>query len=363
MDVERVFHMKEGLGETSYAKNSSMQKKVLDMVKHLTMDAILDLYLTQTPQRISIADLGCSSGPNTLSVIREIVGAVDERCCEILQPTPEFQVFLNDLSTNDFNSIFLSLPEFYSKLRKEGRREDSLSVFIAGVPGSFYGRLFPSNSLHFIHSSFSLHWLSQVPLGLFGEDGKPINKGKMYISETSPCKVIDAYFMQFQEDFMLFLKSRSEELVSEGRMVLILLGRRSRDHTDRASAFYWDLLAEAFAGMVSLGEVEQDEVDSYNVHFYAPCMEEIKGIVQREGSFTIECLEIFEIGRNDTNGVRDGKSMAMAVRAIQESLIRHHFGERIIDRLFERYGEILDKELAKEEIKVASLIVVLRKSS
>ncbi|MBA0779036.1 hypothetical protein Gotri_003319, partial [Gossypium trilobum] len=34
--------------------------------------------------------------------------------------------------------------------------------FIAGVASSFYQRLFPSNSIHFVHSSYCLHWLSKV---------------------------------------------------------------------------------------------------------------------------------------------------------------------------------------------------------
>ncbi|CAH9071883.1 unnamed protein product [Cuscuta europaea] len=33
--------------------------------------------------------------------------------------------------------------------------------FISGVPGTFYGRLFPTNALNFVHSSYSLMWLSQ----------------------------------------------------------------------------------------------------------------------------------------------------------------------------------------------------------
>jgi jasmonate O-methyltransferase len=34
--------------------------------------------------------------------------------------------------------------------------------FFAGVPGSFYCRLFRAKSLHFVHSSYSLMWLSRV---------------------------------------------------------------------------------------------------------------------------------------------------------------------------------------------------------
>ncbi|KAL6011380.1 hypothetical protein ACLOJK_001826 [Asimina triloba] len=164
MDVEKLLHMTGGLGETSYARNSSQQKKGLEMVRHITLDAILDLYHSTTPHSIAIADLGCSSGHNTLSVVEEIIQAIHERCHRYLRPSPEFQVFLNDLPANDFNSIFAALPDFHAKLiNKGGRRsEASPCVFIAGVPGSFYARLFPTTSLHFVHSSFALHWLSRV---------------------------------------------------------------------------------------------------------------------------------------------------------------------------------------------------------
>ncbi|XP_058092024.1 probable methyltransferase TCM_000336 [Magnolia sinica] len=362
MDVEKVFHMKGGLGETSYARNSSHQKKGLEMVKHITIETIIDLYLTSTPHTLAIADLGCSSGPNTLSVVEQIVDAVDERCCRyLLQSSPEFQVFLNDLPANDFNSIFMALPDFRAKLNKGGSREACPCVFFAGVPGSFYGRLFPNRSLHFIHSSFGLHWLSQVPPALMDESGTWLNKGKMCVSESSPPLVSKAYFMQFQQDFSLFLKSRSEELISGGRMVLILLGR-SGHQREMGHTFYWEMLARAFACMVSSGEVEEESVDSYNVPFYAPSMEEIEGLVHADGSFRIDRLEMFEIGRDDSNSMQDGGSMAMAVRAIQEPMIRHHFSEGIVDGLFQQYAEMLDAEMAKREIKVPSLVVVLRKS-
>lgn len=62
----------------------------------------------------------------------------------------EFQVFFNDHSDNDFNTLFKSLPQ-------------SRSYYAAGVPGSFYSSLFPKSSLHFVHSSYTLHWLSKVP--------------------------------------------------------------------------------------------------------------------------------------------------------------------------------------------------------
>ena len=109
---------------------------------------------------IIVGDLGCASGPNTLASVKEIIELIDSESRKMNYGLPYIQVFLNDLESNDFNSIFKSLPLFYDNLEKYGRQ--SGSCFIAAMPGSFYGRLFPDHSIHFIHSSFSLHWLSQV---------------------------------------------------------------------------------------------------------------------------------------------------------------------------------------------------------
>ena len=91
----------------------------------------------------------------------------------------------------------------------------------------------------------------QVPPGLKDEQDRSINKGHIYISESSPPQVSQAYFKQFQEDFNLFLRSRSDELVVGGQMVLILLGRKGQDHVERGNSFLWELLSLSFAKLVS----------------------------------------------------------------------------------------------------------------
>lgn len=91
----------------------------------------------------------------------------------------------------------------------------------------------------------------QIPAGLYDEQGRSINKGKVYISECSPAVVSQAYFKQFQEDFSMFLGSRSRELTAGGCMVLILLGRIGPDHVDRGNSFFWELLSRSLAILVS----------------------------------------------------------------------------------------------------------------
>lgn len=115
------------------------------------------------PRCFNIADLGCSSGPNTLLAISNIIDEVHEVCKQKNLKVPQFQVCLNDLIGNDFNSIFKSLPMFYAKYNME-KEDNSDKCFISVVPGSFHGRLFSDQTMHFFYSSNSLHWLSQVSI-------------------------------------------------------------------------------------------------------------------------------------------------------------------------------------------------------
>lgn len=131
------------------------------MTKPITDEAISDLYCNLIPETICIADLGCSSGANTFLVVSNFVKIIEKERKNHGVQSPEFHFNFNDLPGNDFNTIFRSLGEFEQNLRSQIGKELG-SCFFSGVPGSFYTRLFPSKSLHFIHSSYSLMWLSQV---------------------------------------------------------------------------------------------------------------------------------------------------------------------------------------------------------
>lgn len=278
---------------------------------------------------------------------------------------PGLTVSLNDLPGNDFNYIFKALPEFYKKL-KEKKGCGLEQCFVSAVAGSFYGRLFPRKSLHFVHSSSSLHWLSQVPPALDNMEGMQANKGKLYLSKSSPVCVVEAYLSQYRKDFSLFLKSRSEEMVQGGRMVLSFMGRTDVDSTTEQSCFQWELLAQALMSLASEGLVEEEKIDSFNAPYYAPCPEEIKFVVQAEGSFKIDHLETFEFYWEDQmkaefEKLSSGQRVAKTIRAVVESMLECHFGREIMDDLFRRYAEIVDGHLSKNRAKYIDLIVSLIK--
>lgn len=110
--------------------------------------------------------------------------------------------------------------------------------------------------------------------------------------------------------------------------------------------------------------MEEEKVDSYDVHFYAPSKEEIEEMVKRsEGSMKMkmERVEMFEMEKDSGEFTSYGARVAMTVRAIQESMISHHFGEEILDDLFQIYGRLLDQEIGKQDIRALTYVFVLRK--
>ncbi|XP_073050099.1 probable methyltransferase TCM_000336 [Primulina eburnea] len=352
MDLGNVFHMNGGLGENSYSKNSSLQKKASDKVKHIMVEAIEKvLVATSWPKSIGIADLGCSSGPNTLLNIKDIVESVETTATATGREVPEFRVYLNDLPTNDFNTIFQALPEWYRELKTPS------CIYVAAYPGSFYGRLFPDSCLHFIYSSNSLHWLSRVPSGIYDEHGMSINKKSIYISDKSPPQVQQAYHKQFQQDFSLFLKSRFRELVHGGQMVLILLGRVGRNHVHD---IFWEILYQSLAILVAQGEVSEEKLESYEVHFYAPSMEELEEEVRKEGSFKLENVEMYETDKDCGDCSSYGAAVAKTVRSIQESMLVNHFGETLmLDNLFHHYANLVDQQMLKLDNSISSITIAL----
>ncbi|KAM0944229.1 putative salicylate carboxymethyltransferase [Dioscorea sansibarensis] len=374
MQVEQVLHMNGGNDDMSYAKNSTIQNVIPSMTRSVRQHAVIDAYKSISyTKTFSMGDLGCSSGPNTTLVAYDATDAID--ALELLhkelklEQSPEIHLLLNDLPGNDFNGLINSLEDF----------QKSHHCLISVVPGSFYGRLFPSQSLHFIHSSSSLHWLSQVPLELRNGENVKINKGNIYISETSPPCVLDAYARQYQRDFSMFLKCRTEEIVKSGCMVLTLMSRSGSKPASMENCHQWELLAQALRDMASQGVVEKEKIDSFNAPYYAPSPEEVKLVVETEGSFCINSIKSFEASWDAVNKEHNdmveentcvavkirttAKLMTKSIRACVESMFVNHFGEEIIDELFGRYNSLLEGYFSKNKVKLTNIVVNMKRIS
>uniref|UniRef100_A0ACD6AN28 Uncharacterized protein n=1 Tax=Avena sativa TaxID=4498 RepID=A0ACD6AN28_AVESA len=361
--------MATGNGDNSYAANSRLQEKAILETRPVLCKAIEDVYTSLSTRRstIVVADLGCSSGPNTLLVVSEVIRAIRD-CAhksEEREHGLEVQFFLNDLPGNDFNLVFRSLEHFENPSGKE----EAPPHYVAGLPGSYYGKLFPRQSVHLFHSSYSLMWRSKVPLEL--SSCTHLNEGNIYIGKRTPPSVIKLFQEQFRKDFELFLTLRSRELVSGGRMLLTFIGRKSEEmlmHGDVTTVF--ELVAKSLCSLVQKGCVKKEKLDSFNLPYYAPSVKEVKALINKNGLFNIEHVKLFESNwdpQDDSEGddvldcTNSGANVAKCIRAVLEPLIVDHFGEDIIEELFMVYASIVAKHLEKAKAKYPIIMVSLKK--
>ncbi|KAL7126006.1 hypothetical protein ABFS83_14G155700 [Erythranthe nasuta] len=356
-------HMNAGDGETSYTNNSAPQKIGISKSLHVLDEAIKDM-ITDIgfPKCFKIADLGCSSGPNSLSVISRIIEKIEHLSKEKNgSPNNEYEVFLSDLHGNDFNNLFKMLPDFYEKL---DINNPSTRCFLSGLPGSFYGRLFPSNSLDFVYSSYSLHWLSQVPKGVES------NKENIHIAKKSPPEVFEAYSKQYNKDLTNFLESRGLEVVKGGRMVLTFSGGSidGRSIGD-IECLQFTILADTLVDMVAEGLIKEADLHSFNLPMYAPSKQEIEEIVLSEGSFNLDKLDEFvlpwdiHVTSNDNldDKYRIGELVLKFIRAFMEPILAAHFGNSVMDEVYGRYGKKLGELQSEDAPPFPNVVICLTK--
>ncbi|XVF82082.1 hypothetical protein PTKIN_Ptkin16aG0015400 [Pterospermum kingtungense] len=245
--LSRSYGMNGGDGPNSYAQNSVLQRGITEAAKVIISEEIANKLDIQelslaSSKLLRIADLGCSYASNTILAIQNIIEAIECKFQSHGLISPEFHVFFNDLVTNDFNSLFASLPV--------GRK-----YYAAGVPGSFYDRLFPKASLHFVYSSSALHWLSK--------------------------------------DMDSFLKARVKELVPGGLMALVIPASPDvASHPQEVGSSELELLGSCLVDMAKMGIVSEVKVDAFNVPAYFTSPKELRQIVEGNGCFSIERMDI-----------------------------------------------------------------------
>ncbi|KAM0902193.1 hypothetical protein ACQ4PT_019479 [Festuca glaucescens] len=370
MDATSGVRMATGNGENSYAVNSRLQEKAILEIRPVLRKAIEEVYMSLSTRQstLVVADLGCSSGPNTLLVISEVIGAIcaytkkSQECARGV----EVQFFLNDLPGNDFNLVFRSLEHF----EDIAGGKEAPPHYVAGLPGSYYGKLFPRQSVHLFHSSYSLMWRSKVPREL--SSCTHLNEGNIYIGKTTPPTVIKLFQEQFRKDFELFLTLRSRELVSGGRILLTFIGRKSEEmlmHGEVSSVL--ELVAKSLYHLVQKGRVEKKKLDSFNLPYYAPSMKEVNTLIKKNGLFNVEQIKLFESNwdpQDDLDGdvvldsASSGKNVAQCIRAVLELLIVDHFGQDIIEELFMVFAATVAKHLEKAKAKYPIIMVSLKKA-
>eukprot|EP01018_Ginkgo_biloba_P008718 Gb_40376 [translate_table: standard] len=321
--------MKGGDGDCSYTRNSSVQGSLFRSAQPLMEECIAKMRILGKSETFRIADLGCSSTHNSLDAVETIGKAVEELYGKENVCPPEFHVFFNDLPSNDFNllSWIVSWPPF-------SKEEPPLRPFFSGIALAFTGE----RRLKY----------DQVPEKVQDKCSEAWNKGQAFMSREGNRAVAEAYVEQFKHDLSAFLNARGEEMIEGGRVFVLIPGRVSCDPAEKQGnmiAICGDAFTAAFRQLIQEGLIEEDKLDSFNLPLYTPSMDEIKAVVEAQGSFRVEKLQLLDARINGGDGAllnKDvfGREFSKGVRSVYESICEAHIGAQLIEELFDRVAKI-----------------------
>ena len=112
------------------------------------------------------------------------------------------------------------------------------------------------------------------------------------------------------------------------------------------------------------GLIAEDRVDSFNLPFYAASPDEMAELVEQNGYFSIERMELTNPVPS-LEGPIDIRAWIMHLRAATEGVFIKHFGREAIDEIFKRlikklsnYSELLN---SRTNVKVQLFAVLKRK--
>lgn len=110
-------------------------------------------------------------------------------------------------------------------------------------------------------------------------------------------------------------------------------------------------------------------MDNFNLPYYAPTSEEVKKVIEVEGSFTLHKFEVFKmdwdsyIKKANIGLGRQGRAAMIAtdIRAVGEPILSSQFGEEAMDNLFQRFKAVVLDHMEAEKCEYINLVISLTK--
>jgi hypothetical protein len=244
-------------GDGYYDRHSSVQGSALDAVAGW-IDQATDTLTTNDRRPVTIADYGCSEGRNSIIAVGRIVDALRARGID----APIVAIHA-DLPSNNFNKLFANLndPAASNYFQDRGRVRRHVHAFAVG--GSFYGPLLPAGSVDFAISFLAVEWLDQLP-------DVPVPEFIGYMG-GSPA-AFQAFGEQAARDWTRFLQLRAEELVSGGKLLVVIPGS---DGPRRCSDGMYDVLNDACVDLVDSGQMRRADYERLVVPVYFRSLDEM----------------------------------------------------------------------------------------
>ena len=128
--------------------------------------------------------------------------------------------------------------------------------------------------------------------------------------------------------------------------------------------------------LILQGLIKEEKADRFNIPKYRPSPKEVKTEILKEGSFMINRVQVSRIDWNfynngefdellSNNNVHDvvdsSYYFAKCIRSVYEPLFISHFGEAIVDELFQRYSKMVKYKMSNKKYEYVNLTMSLTK--
>jgi jasmonate O-methyltransferase len=114
-------------------------------------------------------------------------------------------------------------------------------------------------------------------------------------------------------------------------------------------------------------------LDLFDFPAYHPTVEEVKQLIEEEGSFTLQSIKTFKMAwdanleKENVDYVVDskmrGEFIAKYHRAVFEPLLIGGFGEDIMDELFSRFAKLIAELIEIEALEFTNIVLFVTKNS
>lgn len=265
------------VGSGDYSASSRLQAAGLKQAIRLFEQAADAVPIPAAPFPIVIADYGAANGHNSLLPINAAISVLRKRT----RADQSVLVTHTDVPENDFSALFNTLredPDSYL-------RHDP-AAFSSAVGRSFYGQIVPSNTVTLGWSSWSVLWLSQVPV--------PVTD-HVHASFSADEDIRSAHERLAARDWHEFVAYRGRELCPGGRAVVMTMAIAENGEFGYRPLFA-ALMAE-LAELVSRDIITADELRAMSIPISGRTAADFATPFAPSGSLerlTIEHLEVFD---------------------------------------------------------------------
>lgn len=310
-------------GHGFYNKHSVLQAAAAELgVARLAL-AAGDVPVPALPQPLFLADYGCSQGQNSMLPIAAALEALRSRT------DVPITVVHTDLPANDFSSVFEVLandPASYLASDPD--------AYALAAGRSFYEEILAPGSIALGWSAITTHWLSELPSAV---------PGHLTAQMSSDPDVLTAFSGRAAQDWQDFLRARSAELCTGGRLVMV----EPTLHPDGSigSEPMMHLMDRVLGELVAEGRISEAEADATTLPTWIRSPEEYADPVEADPGLELVDARLVEslpspmwlAFQQDRDAASYARASVDSMRAWSESMIAEGIGDpRARDAFYDR---------------------------